>query len=49
MANEDEQKSGRQPEGERKFSQEQYDLLKRCSAKKDITEWNKWHHKHPAG
>ncbi|HIJ70724.1 MAG TPA: hypothetical protein HPP87_05090 [Planctomycetes bacterium] len=26
----------------RKFSQEQYDMLKRCSDKKDMTEWNEW-------
>jgi hypothetical protein len=30
---------------ERRFSQEQYDMLKRCSEKKDITEWNKWREK----
>jgi len=40
------QKSGQQPEGERKFSQEQYDMLKRCSDKKDMTEWNKWRKEH---
>ncbi len=27
---------------ERKFNQEQYDMLIRCSEKKDMTEWNKW-------
>jgi uncharacterized protein YjbI with pentapeptide repeats len=27
---------------ERKFSQEQYDMLKCCSEKKDMTEWNEW-------
>jgi hypothetical protein len=26
----------------RKFSQEQYEMLKRCSDKKDMTEWNEW-------
>jgi uncharacterized protein YjbI with pentapeptide repeats len=26
----------------RRFSQEQYDILKRCSEKKDMTEWNEW-------
>lgn len=26
----------------RRFSQEQYEMLKRCSKKKDITEWNEW-------
>jgi uncharacterized protein YjbI with pentapeptide repeats len=35
------------PEEERRFSQEQYDMLKRCSDKKDITEWNEWRKKHP--
>ena len=27
---------------ERQFSQEQYDILVRCSEKKDMTEWNEW-------
>jgi uncharacterized protein YjbI with pentapeptide repeats len=27
---------------ERRFSQEQYEMLLRCSAKKDTTEWNEW-------
>ena len=27
--------------------QEQYDMLKRCSDKKDLTEWNDWRKKHP--
>lgn len=26
----------------RRFSQEQYDMLKRCSDKKDMSEWNEW-------
>jgi uncharacterized protein YjbI with pentapeptide repeats len=26
----------------RQFSQEQYDMLKSCSDKKDMTEWNEW-------
>ncbi len=26
----------------RRFSQEQYDMLMRCSKKKDMTEWNEW-------
>ncbi len=30
-----------------KFKQEQYDMLKRCSAKKDMTEWNQWREEHP--
>ena len=50
MVKEDnEQKSGQQqPEGERRFNQDQYDLLKSCSDKKDMTEWNKWREEHPA-
>ena len=31
---------------ERRFSQEQYDMLKRCSDKKDMTEWNEWRMNH---
>jgi Pentapeptide repeats (8 copies)/Ion channel len=30
-----------------RFSQEQYDMLKRCSDKKDVTEWNEWRKRHP--
>jgi hypothetical protein len=37
----------KQPEGERRFNQQQYDLLKRCSDKKDMTEWNKWRKDNP--
>ncbi len=33
--------------GERKFSQEQFDMLKRCSEKKDMTEWNEWRINNP--
>ena len=49
MANEDEgSKSGRKkPEDERKFSQQQYDMLKSCSEKMDISEWNNWRKEHP--
>ena len=36
-----------EPEPERKFSQEQYDMLKRCSDKKDIRNWNAWREEHP--
>ena len=32
----------KQAKGKRRFSQEQYDMLKRCSKKKDMTEWNEW-------
>ncbi len=44
--NESESKSEKLKES-RRFSQEQYDMLKRCSDKKDITEWNEWRKKHP--
>ena len=33
------------PNEERRFSQEQYDMLKRCSEKKEMTEWNEWRKK----
>jgi len=26
----------------RRFSQQQYEMLKRCSEKRDMTEWNEW-------
>jgi len=29
------------------FSQEQYEMLKRCSDKKDMTEWNGWRKENP--
>ncbi len=35
------------PEENRRYSKEQYDILKRCSEKKDMTEWNEWRKKHP--
>lgn len=35
------------PEKERRFSQEQYDMLKRCSDRKDTREWNEWREKNP--
>jgi hypothetical protein len=31
----------------RRFNQEQYDILKRCSDKKDMTEWNQWRKNNP--
>ena len=34
-------------DNEQKFSQEQYEMLKRCSDKKDMTEWNQWRKKYP--
>ena len=33
---------------QRRFSQEQYDMLKCCSDKKDMTEWNEWRNHNPA-
>ena len=36
-----------QDNSSRRFSQEQYDMLKRCSDKKDMTEWNQWRENHP--
>jgi len=44
--NESESKNEKPNEG-RRFSQEQYDMLKRCSEKKDMTEWNNWRKEHP--
>jgi len=44
--NESEPKSEK-PKDERRFSQEQYDMLKRCSDKKDMTEWNEWRKNNP--
>ncbi|MHC4173356.1 MAG: pentapeptide repeat-containing protein [Planctomycetota bacterium] len=35
------------PKEEHRFSQEQYDMLIRCSDKKDMTEWNEWRKKNP--
>lgn len=43
-----EQNSNRQVQGsDRRFNQEQYDMLKRCSEKRDMKEWNKWREEHP--
>lgn len=36
-----------QPEKERRFNQEQYDRLKKCSDKKDMTDWNQWRKDNP--
>ena len=33
---------------QRRFSRQQYDMLKRCSEKKDMTEWNEWRNLNPA-
>jgi uncharacterized protein YjbI with pentapeptide repeats len=35
------------PQPEKHFSQEQYEMLKRCSEKKDTAEWNKWRKNNP--
>jgi len=35
------------PKEERQFSKEQYEMLKVCSDKKDMTEWNDWRKEHP--
>ncbi|MCP4049087.1 MAG: pentapeptide repeat-containing protein [bacterium] len=32
---------------DKQYSQEQYDMLKRCSDKKDMIEWNEWREKNP--
>jgi len=32
---------------ERQFDEEQYQMLLRCSEKKDLTEWNEWRSKNP--
>ncbi len=44
--NESESKNEK-PKEERRFSQEQYERLKRCSENKDMTEWNEWRRAHP--
>lgn len=36
--------NGKQP---RRFDQQQYKMLKRCSDKKDMTEWNEWRRQNP--
>lgn len=35
------------PKRERWFSKKQYEMLRRCSDKKDVTEWNEWQENHP--
>jgi len=41
--NEDQPKSKQeQPKPESKLDAEQYEILLRCSEKKDTTEWNEW-------
>ncbi len=41
-------KSDSQTEDRQRFSRQQYDMLKRCSEKKDVTEWNEWRNHNPA-
>ena len=43
---ESESKNEKQKE-ERRFRPEQYDILKRCSDKRDVTEWNEWRKQNP--
>lgn len=33
--------------GQRRFDQSQYDLLRSCSAKKDLSGWNEWRRQNP--
>lgn len=35
------------PERERWLSKKQYEMLRRCSDKKDVSEWNDWREKYP--
>ncbi len=39
--------TGRDEKQTRRFDQKQYNILKRCSDKKDTTEWNEWRKKNP--
>lgn len=45
------EETSKEPETEdklkRKFNQEQYEMLKRCSDKKGMSEWNEWRRGHP--
>jgi len=36
-----------QPKPKPRFNEEQYQILKSCSDKKDITDWNEWREEHP--
>jgi uncharacterized protein YjbI with pentapeptide repeats len=38
-------KDSKSESGQRRFSQEQYDILLRCSQKNDMIEWNEWRKK----
>ena len=35
------------PKDQPRLSQDQYNMLKRCSDKKDMTEWNEWRKEYP--
>jgi hypothetical protein len=45
MAGENDKATSHEAQG--KFNQEQYDILKRCSQKKNIMEWNSYRAEHP--
>ncbi len=47
MAEETSKEPEREEKRERKFSQEQYEMLLRCQDKEDMKEWNKWRLKNP--
>jgi uncharacterized protein YjbI with pentapeptide repeats len=47
MAENEGQSESQEKQPGRRFSQEQYDMLIRCSEKKGMTEWNDWRRKHP--
>lgn len=47
MAEDTSKESESEENSERHFSQGQYDMLKRCSDKKDLTEWNEWRRRNP--
>jgi len=46
MAEKDSQSNSQEQQPKRKFRQEQYDLLKRCSEKKNLAEWTQWYVEH---
>jgi len=35
------------PKENRRFNEKQYEMLKRCSENKDMTEWIEWRERHP--
>ncbi len=47
MAENEGQTESQKKQSERKFSQEQYEMLLHCSQKRDIAEWNQWRKEHP--